>query len=119
MKIGNVYEMNGLRVIDMAKHIDPENEARLCEVERHGPGKGLVPGFGSALTITTHLGTHIECPAHQHNGWPSVADLPVTTFIGRGLLVDFKDTVEKRGIISYADMDRLCRDRIKDIIVHI
>ena len=94
MRNGNVYEMNGLRVIDMAKHVDPQNEARLCNVERHGPGIGPVPGFGSTVTVTTHLGTHIECPAHQHNGWPSVGELPVTTFIGRDLLVDFKDTVE-------------------------
>ncbi len=114
MKNGNVYEMNGYRVIDMAKHIDPKDESRLCLVDRHGPGHGLVPGYGSTLTVTTHLGTHIEGPSHQHEGWPGIGELPVTTFIGRGLLVDFKDTVPERGIITYEDMDRLCLSRIRE-----
>ena len=39
-------------------------------------------------------------------GVSSVAELPLTTFLGRAVYVDFKETVAKRGHITAADLDR-------------
>ena len=35
-----------------------------------------------------------------------LAELPLTTFLGRAVYVDFKETVAKRGHITAADLDR-------------
>ncbi len=40
------------------------------------------------IHITTHTGTHIDCPRHIYEGRDSVSDLPVEAFYGRGLVID-------------------------------
>ena len=67
---------------------------------------GPIPDFHTHMDLMSHLGTHCECPYHHDDNWPSAADLPLTTFLGRAVYVDFKDTVAKRGHITAADLDR-------------
>ncbi|MEI3102349.1 MAG: cyclase family protein [Oscillospiraceae bacterium] len=66
------------------------------------------------MDLTSHLGTHCECPYHHDDNWPSVAELPLTTFMGRAIYVDFKDTVAPRGHITAADLDRATAGLIKE-----
>lgn len=102
----SVYELgNGLRLVDLTKVLDPATESRRCHLIRYNTG-GPIPDFHTALDLTTHLGTHCECPYHHDDNWPSAADLPLTTFMGRAVYVDFRETVAKRGHITAADLDR-------------
>lgn len=71
---------NGLKVIDLTKPLDPKTESRRCHLIRYNTG-GPIPDFHTAMDLTSHLGTHCECPYHHDDNWPSVAELPLTTFM--------------------------------------
>ena len=84
--MGPVYELNGYRLIDLTKVLDPATESRRCHLIRYNTG-GPIPDFHTALDLTSHLGTHCECPSHHFEDGASVGDLPLTTFMGRALYV--------------------------------
>ena len=100
-----VYEMGNLRIVDLSKILDPKTESRRCHLFRFNTG-GAIPDFHTNMDLMSHLGTHCVCPYHHDDNWPSVAELPLTTFLGRAVYVDFKETVAKRGHITAADLDR-------------
>lgn len=114
----SVYQMGNLRVVDLTKVLDPKTETRRCGLTRFNTG-GPIPDFHTIMDLTSHLGTHCECPYHHDDNWPSVADLPLTTFMGRAIYVDFKDTVAPRTHISKADLDRATDGLIQegDIVI--
>ncbi len=104
--MNGVFDLgNGLRLIDLSKHIDPETETRRCRLHRFNTG-GPIPDFHTNVDIMTHLGTHCECPYHHDDNWPDVTALPLSTFMGRAVVVDFKDSVPPREHITAADLDR-------------
>ena len=82
-----VYKMGNLRVVDLTKELDPKTESRRCHMYRFNTG-GPIPDYHTIMDLTSHLGTHCECPYHHDDNWPSVAELPLTTFMGRALYVD-------------------------------
>ena len=100
-----VYEMGNVRIVDLSKILDPKTESRRCHLFRFNTG-GAIPDFHTNMDLMSHLGPHCECPFHHDDNWPSVAELPLTTFLGRAVYVDFKETVAKRGHITAADLDR-------------
>jgi len=104
---------NGLKVIDLTKPLDPKTESRRCHLIRYNTG-GPIPDFHTAMDLTSHLGTHCECPYHHDDNWPSVAELPLTTFMGRAIYVDFKDTLPHRKHISAADLDKATEGWVKE-----
>ena len=104
---------NGLKVIDLTKPLDPKTESRRCHLIRYNTG-GPIPDFHTAMDLTSHLGTHCECPYHHDDNWPSVAELPLTTFMGRAIYVDFKDTLPHRKYISAADLDKATEGWVKE-----
>ena len=77
-----VYEMGNLRVVDLSKILDPATETRRCHLFRFNTG-GPIPDYHTNMDLMSHLGTHCECPYHHDDNWPSAADLPLTTFLGR------------------------------------
>ncbi len=81
-----VYELGVLRVVDLTKVLDPATETRRCRLWRYNTG-GPIPDFHTIMDLTSHLGTHCECPYHHSEDWPSVAELPLTSFMGRGRYV--------------------------------
>ena len=114
----SVYDLgNGLRLVDLTKVLDPATESRRCHLIRYNTG-GPIPDFHTALDLTTHLGTHCECPYHHFEDGKSVGELPLTTFMGRAIYVNI-DFLEPNSHISAADLDRACGDRIKegDIVI--
>ena len=62
--MGPVYDLCGLRLIDLSKTLDPATESRRCHLIRYNTG-GPIPDFHTALDLTSHLGTHCECPYHH------------------------------------------------------
>ena len=113
-----VYDLGGgLRLIDLSKLVDPATETRRCKLFRFNTG-GPIPDFHTNVDIMTHLGTHAECPYHHNDDWPDVTGLPLTTFVGRGVYVDFKDTVAPYTHITAADLDReASKVREGDIVI--
>ncbi|MBO5999831.1 MAG: cyclase family protein [Lachnospiraceae bacterium] len=112
-----VYELNGLRVIDLTKPLDPATETRRCHLFRFNTG-GPIPDFHTIMDLTSHLGTHVECPYHHSDDWPDVAHLPLTAFMGRAIYVNITD-MEPYTHITAADLERNCGSRIKegDIVI--
>lgn len=52
---------------------------------------GLIQRDGYAdhkLTLATHVGTHIDAPAHMVDSGKTLAQYPVDRFAGRGVLID-------------------------------
>lgn len=46
-------------------------------------------GFTShTLTLGTHVGTHIDAPAHMIPNGKKISDYPATHFIGKGMVID-------------------------------
>lgn len=114
-----VYEMNGLRIVDLTKGLDPTTESRRCSVHRYQTG-GPIPDWHSELDLTTHLGTHAECPFHHYDlEGLSVGEMPLDKFIGRGVYLDFEDKIAENGHITAADLDAIAGDLVKegDIVI--
>ena len=110
-----VYELNGLRVVDLSKPIDPATETRRCHLFRFNTG-GAIPDFHTNIDIMSHLGTHAECPYHHDEDWPDVSALPLTTFVGRAVYVKFTG-IEGRSHISGQMLDAFWKKIRRDDIV--
>ena len=108
---------NGLRVIDLTKQLDPETESRRCHLFRFNTG-GPIPDFHTIMDLTSHLGTHVECPYHHNDSWTDVQGLPISTFMGRAIYVDITH-MEANGKIMAEDLEKACGDRIRenDIVI--
>lgn len=103
--MGPVYQLTDkVRLIDLSKPIDPETETRRCSLHRFNTG-GLIPDFHTNVDIMTHLGTHVECPYHHDDNWPDVMGLPLTTFMGRAIILDFSE-LAPRAYITPADLEK-------------
>lgn len=87
----SVYQLGNLRVIDLTKPLDPKTETRRCHMYRFNTG-GPIPDYHTIMDLTSHLGTHCECPYHHDDNWPDVASLPLTSFMGRGLYITIHDS---------------------------
>ena len=114
--MGPVYDLNGLRLIDLTKTLDPATESRRCHLIRYNTG-GLIPDFHTALDLTSHLGTHCECPYHHFEDGASAGELPLTTFMGRAIYVSLD--LPERHQITAAHLDKALGDRVKpgDIVI--
>lgn len=107
-----VFDLNGLRVVDLTKYLDPATETRRCHVYRFNTG-GPIPDFHTIMDLTSHLGTHCECPYHHDDNWPDVSSLPLTSFMGRGIYVPI-DFLKPNAHISAADLDRALGGKVKE-----
>ena len=80
------FTVGNLHIVDLTKTLDPNTESRRCRLWRFNTG-GSIPDFHTIMDLTSHLGTHCECPYHHDEEWASVAELPLNQFMGRGLYV--------------------------------
>ncbi len=111
------YQLNGLRVIDLTKHLNPKTETRRCGLTRFNTG-GPIPDYHTIMDLTSHLGTHVECPYHHHDGWTDVEGMPLTSFMGRAIYVKIT-SLPPRSHITAAALEDACGKRIKegDIVI--
>lgn len=112
----SVYDLNGLRVIDLTKQLYPATESRRCHLIRYNTG-GPIPDYHTTMDLTSHLGTHCECPYHHNDDWTDVQGLPLTAFMGRAIYVTLD--IAPNSHITGADLDKACGDKIKegDIVI--
>ena len=107
-----VYSMNGLRIVDLSNIIDPATETRRCSLNRFNTG-GPIPDFHTNMDLMSHLGTHAECPYHHDDNWPSVAEVPLTSFMGRAIYVSIEGT-EPNSYITPELLDKFCLPLMED-----
>ena len=113
----SVYQLGNLRVVDLTKPLDPATETRRCHLFRFNTG-GPIPDFHTNIDITSHLGTHAECPYHHDDNWPDVYSLPLTSFLGRAIYVNFEDA-QPNAYISAEMLEKACGEKLRqdDIII--
>lgn len=111
------YLNRDIRIIDLTKHLDPETESRRCKLYRFNTG-GLIPDFHTNMDLVSHLGTHVECPYHHNDDWKDVEELPVTTFIGRCVYLNF-DGLRENSYIMPDDLEKYAMGRVgeSDIVI--
>lgn len=107
-----VYQLGKLRIVDLTKVLDPAVEDRRCHMYRFNTG-GPIPDYHTIMDLTSHLGTHVECPYHHRDDWPDVADMPLTAFMGRALYVKFTD-MKPNSHIGAEDLERACGQYIRE-----
>ena len=112
-----VYTMGNLRIVDLTKTLDPATESRRCHLIRYNTG-GPIPDFHTALDLTSHLGTHCECPYHHFEDGKSVGDLPLTTFMGRAIYVNF-DFLAPNSYVTAEALDKAIGYKVRegDIVI--
>ncbi len=109
---GPVTSLEGLRVVDLTRRLDPQSEQRRCEVRcRHTEYHGH-KSFMSDIDIMSHLGTHLEFPMHWRDTWKDGTDYPVSHFVGRGVLLSL-DWIKPNAFVSHDDLERAAEGRVK------
>ncbi|SCP99444.1 cyclase family protein [Anaerobium acetethylicum] len=106
------YDMGKLKVVDLTKILDPKTESRRCHLWRFNTG-GPIPDFHTIMDLTSHLGTHVECPYHHNDNWTDVQGLPLTSFMGRAIYVNIEHMAPSSHIMP-ADLEKACGDRIQE-----
>jgi arylformamidase len=83
-------DLSRYRVVDLSLEIIPDGTAdRPFRAVR-----GVLPDgcFKYDITCThTHVGTHVEVPAHFWDNGPAVSDVPATSFMGPAVLLHITD----------------------------
>lgn len=112
-----VHSLGNLRVIDLTKALDPKTESRRCHMFRFNTG-GPIPDFHTIMDLTSHLGTHVECPYHHNDTWTDVHDMPLTSFMGRAIYVTIEHMAPRSHIMP-EDLEKACGRIIKegDIVI--
>jgi len=113
----NVYKLGNLRVVDLSKSLDPETETRRCHLFRFNTG-GAIPDYHTIIDVTSHLGTHVECPFHHNNDWPDVSSIPLTSFMGRAIYANFENA-KPNSYITPKMLDLVLSERLheNDIVI--
>ncbi|MGB9594732.1 MAG: cyclase family protein, partial [Candidatus Poribacteria bacterium] len=92
-------DLSKYRIIDLSYEvIPPGSEDRPFVIER-----GYLADMAYKYDVTkthSHVGTHVETPAHFFDGGKDVVDLPLTTFFGRGILLDIVNVGENPAITA-------------------
>lgn len=105
------------RVIDLSYQVDPDNYPpdRPFQLEL---GYLADQAFKYDVRTHSHVGTHIEAPAHFYEGGRDVTSYPLDSFYGRAVLLDIPDAREAAQI-SAGLLDRLIGDKVQpgDMII--
>ncbi|MDD3429353.1 MAG: cyclase family protein [Oscillospiraceae bacterium] len=112
----NTYQLGNLRVVDLTRHLDPKTESRRCHLTRFNTG-GPIPDYHTIMDLTSHLGTHCECPYHHDDTWTDVEALPLTSFMGRAIYVNIE--MPPLSHITAEALEKACGSRIQegDIVI--
>ncbi len=82
--------MRGKRIIDLTHVMIPGQEQYGLEIkqrnERHGPSGDIM----KEVFMWSHVGTLVEVPLHFYSDGPDTAALPLSTFMGPAVRLDFR-----------------------------
>ncbi|MDD3805124.1 MAG: cyclase family protein [bacterium] len=110
-----IEKLGPYRVVDLSKSIYPDKEVRRCEVIRYY--QEWTKDYHSDLNIESHLGTHVETPYHYNDAWPDILGLPLTSFIGRAIVLNLD--IEPRAPVTASELEAADKGRIRsgDIVI--
>jgi len=105
------------RVVDLSYVVVPPGTHERPYVVQRGRLADFAYKF-DIIRTHSHVGTHVETPAHFYPGGRDATDLPLETFYGRAVLLDVADPAEAQEIDG-AFLDRHLGDiiRLGDIVV--
>lgn len=107
-----IVEMLGpYRVVDLTKPLIPGVEKRRLKIRRFYKEDTL--DYHSDVDITSHLGTHVESPYHYRDGWKDILELPLISYMGRGVMLDLAH-IEPRAPITGEDLDRADGGKVQE-----
>lgn len=119
-------DLTKYRIVDLSYEVvPPGTDDRPFVIER-----GLLADNAykhDVLKTHSHVGTHVEAPAHFFDGAKDITDFPLTAFFGRAILLEVDKVGEKLAIMpSYLEKDIgglikeddivLCRNNDKESI---
>jgi len=107
-----LLDFGNLRVVDLSKRLDPATERRRCVLRRFLASTNGVTGYWSDIDIMSHLGTHLEFPSHVKDEWKDGSQIPVESFVGRGVLLNLA-AARPRQPIRRSDLDAADRGRVQ------
>lgn len=91
-------DLEKYRIVDISYEVvPPGSEDRPFVIER-----GLLADRAYKHDVTkthSHVGTHVEAPAHFFDGGKDVTELPLTTYFGRGILLEIDDAKKNLAIM--------------------
>ena len=101
-----------MEIIDLTQLIEenmpvyPDTEGPVFDLA----GTYEADGFRETrLSICSHNGTHVDAPFHLFEKGVALENLPITRFIGRGLVIDCRDIMAEQEI----PMEKI--DRVRDM----
>lgn len=110
LKFDKIYDLSVLLYNDMQLHPAIEAAGVHSRVLTHGfpvhlPSMGGPKGgpeFGwpifHDLELTTHTGTHVDAPWHFNKHGRRIDELPIETFMGKGVVLDFRHFADCQAI---------------------
>lgn len=60
-----------------------------------------------SLELPTHIGTHIDAPAHMIRAGKRLSDYPISKFIGNGTVIDVRDGFDRIDLSLQIDYDSI------------
>jgi len=91
-------DLKKYRIVDISYEVVPPGlEDRPFVIER-----GLLPDNAYKYDVTkthSHVGTHVEAPAHFYDGGKDITELPLTTYFGRAILLEIDDAEKNLAIL--------------------
>lgn len=110
-------DLDKYRIIDISYEVvPPGSNDRPFVIER-----GYLADMAYKYDITkthSHVGTHVEAPAHFFDGGKDVTELPLTTYFGRAVLLEVNNAKETTAIMpSYMEKDIGSIIRNGDIVI--
>jgi len=103
-----MIDLKNYRIIDLSEKIIPGilkvngeyvhgNQTRKFEIRQfiYAPDKALMHW----VETETHIGTHVELPAHLTDGAKSASEMPIESFMGEAVVLkfDFLEPIEGKG----------------------
>lgn len=82
--------MHGKRIIDLTHTLIPGQEQYGLELAQRGERHGPTGDIMSDLFMWSHVGTHVEVPLHFYANGKDTAALPLETFMGPAIRLDFR-----------------------------
>ena len=119
----SVVAIDLARPIDLSHISDPVREEYRLEVDtrqaEEWPEFAHYPRLPDAwyvlsqITMSTHVGTHVEMPLHHHRDGTDVATMPATVLAGEGVAIDISPFRANNTKIELASLKAVCGDRIR------
>ncbi len=90
--------MQNKRVIDLTHVMLPGQEQYTLEVKQRNAREGATGDIMSDVFMWSHVGTHVEVPLHFYTDGKDTSQLPLETFMGPAIRLDFRQKAVNEAI---------------------